>query len=68
MDREQGNACFSPDGRVYSTASHPVFSASGTWVQVPAGARHHFGYTGKGHVMALGTEPPEGDVNPLNGC
>ena len=28
----------------------------------------HFGNTGKGQLMALCIVPPEGDVNPLNGC
>ena len=40
----------------------------GTWVHVPGGVRHNFGNTGKGQLMALCIVPPEGDVNPLNGC
>ena len=27
------------DGRVYSMASHPAFSARGTWVQLPSASR-----------------------------
>ena len=37
-------------------------------VHVPGGVRHNFGNTGKGQLMALCIVPPEGDVNPLNGC
>ena len=40
----------------------------GTWVHVPAGVRHNFGNTGEGQLMGLCIVPPEGDVNPLNGC
>ena len=40
----------------------------GTWVHIPGGVRHNFGNTGDGELMGLCIVPPEGDVNPLNGC
>ena len=55
---------FGPDGRFWNDYVMRLF----TLEPEAGGVRHNFGNTGKGQLMALCIVPPEGDVNPLNGC